>query len=52
MLIAFGEVYRQSAHNVKEVNIVVFRGGENYAPSISEARIKYALDFASHFFVD
>lgn len=52
MLIAFGEVYRQSAHNVKEVNIVVFRRGENYAPSISEARIKHALDFASHFFAD
>jgi hypothetical protein len=52
MLIAFGELHRKSAHNLKEVNIVLFRRGENYAPSISEATIKRALEFASRFLVE
>ena len=51
MLIAFGELHRKSGHNLKEVNIVVFRRGENYSPSISELSIKRALDFASRFLV-
>ncbi|MGK7896367.1 MAG: hypothetical protein AB4372_22810, partial [Xenococcus sp. (in: cyanobacteria)] len=49
MLIAFGELHRKSGHNLKEINIVVFRRSENHTPSISEERIKSALDFASHF---
>ena len=49
MLIAFGELHRKSGHNLKEVNIVVFRCGKNYAPSISEVSIKRSLDFTSRF---
>jgi hypothetical protein len=51
MLIAFGEL-RKSAHNLKEVNIVVFRSSETSAPIVSEAIIKRALDFASRFLAD
>jgi hypothetical protein len=52
MLIAFGELLRKSAHNVKEVNIVVFRSASMAAPSVSEVTIKRALDFASRFLAD
>jgi hypothetical protein len=52
MLIAFGELHRKSCHNLKELNIVVFRHGESYAPSISEVSIKRALDFASRLFAE
>jgi hypothetical protein len=49
MLIAFGELHRKSGHNLREVDIVVFRRGKNYAPSISEVSIKRALDFTNRF---
>lgn len=49
MLIAFGELHRKSAFNLKEVNIVVFRSSETSAPSVSEVTIRRALDFASRF---
>jgi hypothetical protein len=52
MLIAFGELRRKSAHNLKEVNIVVFRENEMSTPSVSEVTIKRALDFASRFLAD
>ncbi|MFY4730279.1 TIR domain-containing protein [Nitrospira sp. BLG_2] len=52
MLIAFGELRRKSAHNLKEVNIVVFRGKETSTPSASEVTIKRALDFASRFLAE
>ena len=49
MLIAFGELHRKSGHNLKEINIVVFRQSAGRAPSVSEVSIKRALDFASRF---
>jgi hypothetical protein len=52
MLIAFGELHRESAHNLKEVNIVVFRRSKTTAPSVSEAIIKRVLEFASRFLAD
>lgn len=52
MLIAFGELQRTSALNLKEVTIVVFRSHENAEPSISEVTIKRALDFASRFLAE
>ena len=48
MLIAFGELHRRkSAHNLREVNIVVYKHSENSPPSISEIGVKRALDFVS-----
>lgn len=52
MLISFGELRRKSAHNLKEVNIVVFRSSENSAPAVSEVTIKRALDFASRYLAE
>ena len=52
MVIAFGELRRKSAHNLKEVNIVVFRRGKAYAPSVSEATVRRVLEFAGRFLVD
>jgi Domain of unknown function (DUF6430) len=52
MLIAFGDLHRKSGHNLKEINIVVFRRSENYAPSISEVSIKRALDFVGRFLAE
>lgn len=52
MLIAFGELHRKLASNLKEVNIVVFRSSETSAPSVSEVTIKRALDFASRFLAE
>jgi len=52
MLIAFGELHRKSARNLKEVNIVVFRSSETSEPSVSEVTIRRALDFASRFLAD
>jgi hypothetical protein len=52
MLIAFGELRRKSAHNLNEVNIVVFRNDEMSAPSVSEVTIKRALDFARRFLAE
>jgi hypothetical protein len=49
MLIAFGDLHRKSGHNLKELNIVVFKHSENDAPSISEVSIRRALDFTSRF---
>jgi hypothetical protein len=49
MLIAFGELHRKHGQKLKEVNIVVFRHSENHPPSIPEANIEFALDFASRF---
>jgi TIR domain-containing protein/antiphage defense system Thoeris ThsA-like protein len=50
MLIAFGEIRRKLAHNLKEISIVVFGGNENSPPTISEGTIKRALDFTGRFF--
>ena len=48
MLIAFGELHRRkSAHNLREVNIIVYKRSENDVPSISEIGVKRALDFVS-----
>ncbi|MDD5268381.1 MAG: hypothetical protein PHO08_14840 [Methylococcales bacterium] len=53
MLIAFGELHRRkSALNLREVNIVVYKHSENYAPSISEIGVKRALDFVSRLLED
>lgn len=51
MLIALGELYRKPlGHNLKYVNIVVFRRSANDAPSVSEISIKSALDFTNRLF--
>jgi hypothetical protein len=48
MLIAFGEfLCKRSGHDLKEVNIVVFKRGETYAPLISAVSIKRAQEFTS-----
>jgi len=52
MLIAFGELHRKLARNLKEVNIVVFRRNELEAPSVSEVTIRRALDFSSRFLAE
>jgi hypothetical protein len=52
MVIAFGELRRKSAHNLKEVNIVVFRRTETSKPSVAEATIRRVLDFACRFLAD
>lgn len=52
MLIAFGEIRRKTAQNLKEVNVVVFKGCEDSAPSISEATIKRALEFAGRYLAE
>ena len=52
MLIAFGELHRRSAHNLKEINIVVFRASQTSSPSVSEAIVKRGLDFANRFLGD
>jgi len=49
MLIAFGDLHRKYGHKLKEVNIVLFRRSENDPPSIPEANIERALDFAIRF---
>jgi len=47
MLIAFGELQRESGRNLTEVNIVVFRSSDTSEPSVPEVEIRRALDFAS-----
>lgn len=46
MLIAFGELSRKAWHNLKEVNIVVYRRDSNSQPSVSEVDVEEYLHFA------
>ena len=46
MLIAFGELSRKAWHNLKEVNIVVYRRDSNSQPSVSEIDVEEYLRFA------
>lgn len=46
MLIAFGELNRKYGHKLKEVNIVVYKKGDDYAPSIPKKGIEHALNCA------
>lgn len=46
MLIAFGELSRKTWHNLKEVNIVVYRRDSNSKPSVSETDVEEYLHFA------
>ena len=46
MLIAFGELHHKYGHNLKEVNIIVYRHSNDSLPSISEKNIEDSLNFA------
>ncbi len=46
MLMAFGELSSKAWHNLKEVNIVVYRRDSNSKPSVSEINIEECLRFA------
>ncbi len=45
MLIAFGELSRKVWHNLKKVNIVVYRRDSNSQPSMSEIDVEEYLRF-------
>lgn len=45
MLIAFGELSRKAWHNLKKVNIVVYRRDSNSQPSMSEIDVEEYLRF-------
>ncbi len=48
MLIAFGELHlRGTNHNIREINIIVYKRNGNYTPSISETIVKSSLDLVS-----
>lgn len=52
MLIAFGELHKSSGHNLKEVNIIVYRHDSESPPSIPEKNIMESLEFAKRFITE
>ena len=51
MLIAFSQMHRrQSGHNLKELNIIVFRRSDDDVPTIHPELITPSLDFISRFY--
>lgn len=52
MLIAFGELHKRLGHNLREVNIIVYRHNRESPPSIPEKNIMECLEFARRFLTE